>query len=489
MGTKKEQRLLPPARIVEILNAITRHGPLPYSDLKYRILGPISEERLREIVVMGSDRQVFRTRTRDKDLPEELWKGRANRTQYVEITKEGGYVVGINIGRTYIAVGVADANGLLVSKYGDRPSRDLSDRKREEAWKEFTGEQIEVVKRSPGVIGRAVLRRAAKETKKRLKDLGISPERVRGITLSVPAPTSVTESKLLTHSIENRLASVGNIETNFKSMLGGKSVFPRLEKVVLANDADVAVRGEVGFGKGHGKKDVLVVHAAYGIGAGIVTDAKVLRTGAGGGVGEIGHCVPTIGRDEGSAHGLVPLDPNSETFTCECEAENHLEGLAGGQSIIKRLAASVGNFSTDPPEKLAERLEDPERNVAETLDLLLEAISGADGSEVWRPGLEAVLDAANMIGRAVHTLVHLFRPETVYLCGKLSEAGDSFLTEVEAGFEATPALDNYTPPIELGRARSEVQRRLIMVRGAAMTAVRATWPLITLEDLESLEFG
>lgn len=32
-------------------------------------------------------------------------------------------------------------------------------------------------------------------------------------------------------------------------------------------------------------------------------------------------------------------------------------------------------------------------------------------------------------------------------------------------------------------------RRLIMVRGAAMTAVRATKPLITREDLENIEFG
>lgn len=149
----------------------------------------------------------------------------------------------------------------------------------------------------------------------------------------------------------------------------------------------------------------------------------------------------------------------------------------------------MGSFSTDPPAELAKRLADPERNVAKTLDLLLEAIADSKDSAPWEPGLEAVLDAANMIGRAVHTLVHLFKPEAVYLCGKLSEAGEPFLDEVKAGFAATPSLEEYRPPIELGKARSEVQRRLIMVKGAAMTAVRATWPLITLEDLESLELG
>ena len=309
---------------------------------------------------------------------------------------------------------------------------------------------------------------------------------MRGITLSVPAPTSVTKSRLLTHSIESRLANVGNIESNFKNMLGGKAVFPKLEKVLLANDADVAARGEVGFGKGFGKKDVLVMHAAYGIGAGIITDGKVLRTGAGGGVGEIGHCVPAIGRDEGRRQGLVPLDPQLDVFTCTCDGENHLEGFAGGDAIIRRLSASVGNFEAEPPAGLATLLEDPESSVAETLDALLSAISGP---RPWRPGLEAVLDAANMIGRAIHTLNHLFKPEVVYLCGKLSEAGKPFLSEVEEGLAAIPSLDNYAVPIEFGTVQSEFDRRLIMVQGAAMTAVRATMPLITREDLEDIEFG
>lgn len=186
---------------------------------------------------------------------------------------------------------------------------------------------------------------------------------------------------------------------------------------------------------------------------------------------------------------MVPLDPESDVFACACEAENHLEGLAGGTAIVKRLAGSVGNFSSDPPEELAKLLAAPDRSVAETLDLLLQAISGLGGTPPWRPGLEAVLDAANMIGRAVHTLTHLFKPEAIYLCGKLSEAGTPFLEEVRVGFTAVPSLNNYTPPIELGRARSETQRRLIMVRGAGMTAVRATWPLMTLADLEEVEFG
>lgn len=147
------------------MTAITRNGPLPYTELKHKVRGPISEERLRELVTMASDRRILRSRTGDKDLPDRLWKKRPNRTKYVEIAQGGGYVVGVNVGRTYLAIGVADANGLLVSVEGDKPSRDLQGRKREEAWEPYFRGQIEVVDRAPGVIGRSVLRRRPNRSK------------------------------------------------------------------------------------------------------------------------------------------------------------------------------------------------------------------------------------------------------------------------------------------------------------------------------------
>lgn len=479
------ERLAPHERIVEVMTAITEDGPLPYAELRRRTAVRVTPGRLQEVVKMAAERQVLKSMTGDGDLPDGLRKGRANRVEYVEISREAGYVVGINIGRTYFALGVADPNGRLISTVGEPPPRGLRGRKKDEAWETYRTGQIEVHRRQAGSIGKAVLRRAAKETNRRLERLEIAPNQVRGVTLSVPAPTSATESRLLTHSIEARLASVGNIETTFRKMLGPRA-FTKLEKVVLANDADVAARGEVRYGDAYGKKDVLVVHAAFGVGGGIVTDGKVLRTGGGGGAGEIGHCVPIVRRDEGIAHGLVELDPDSEVFTCGCECQHHLEGLAGGEAIVERLAASTKRFGEEPPERLAELLANPDRNVAETLDELLAAVAG---DEPWQPGLAALRDAAYLVGGAVHTLVHLFKPEAVYICGKLSEAGEPFLEAVEEGFEAVPPLDGYEPPIKLGTAQDEFMRRLIMVRGAAMTAVRATKPLITRADLENIEFG
>lgn len=458
-------------RIHEIVTAVTEHGPLPYADLVQRLSGVDTPEHVGRIVARGSAIGVLNSGPDTGDLPRGLTKGRANATHYVEIDRAAGCVVGLNIGRTYFSIGASDPNGHLLSTV-DAPPKKPRGKAREAALAAHVEGQVAVHDRIDGVNGRTLFKRVAEETIKWLEKVKVPEELVRGITLSLPAPVSTTESKVLTTSIEKGLGTVGSIEVEFRRMLGS-SRYPNLEKVIVANDADVAARGEVRYGEAYGKRDVVVINAAYGVGAGIVVDGRVLRTGAGGGAGEIGHAMPRIVRDQGAEHGLVPLDPNQE---CKCGCLGHLEALAGGEAIIKRLAASLDEVSVAPPDKLGKLLKDPNSKLSDALDALLEAISGP---RPWEPGLEATLDAAHLIGGAAHTLTHLLKPEAIYLCGKLSEAGAPFLEMVEEGFSEPGSLQNYPPSIDLGRATSQFGRRLIMVRGAAMTAVRGTKPLIT----------
>jgi glucokinase len=462
------------------MTAITEEGPLPYVDLVDRLPGVTTIDHVRNIVAAAEDRRVLQGATVDCDLPRGLREGKPPATQYVEINRAAGCVVGLNVGRTYFAIGAADPNGQLFSAAG-APPRELNGHARAEAEDGYRAGQIVTHDRPDGVDGRTLLKRTGAETEKWLKAVGVKTEEVRGVTLSLPAPVSTTESRVLTNSIEPGFGSIGSIEEEFRRTLKGS--YPNLEKVIIANDADVAARGEVRYGRAYRKKDVIAIHAAYGIGAGLITDGRVLRTGSGGGAGEIGHCMARIGRDKGAEYGLVPLDADNELFTCVCGCYGHLEAMAGGQAIVNRLAASLGDVDPPPPDELAALLEDPQRSLSETLDALLHAISGADK---WQPGLEAVLDAGHMIGGAVHTLTHLLKPEAVYLCGKLSEAGEPFVEVVREGFRRPGSLQNYSPDIERGDARSEFERRHIMVWGAAMTAVRGTKPLITREDLEEL---
>lgn len=479
-----ERRLQPHERIVEIMTAITQDGPLPYSELLARMEGLKTTAHVRRLVSIAEDRRVLQGLTGDGDLPEGLTEGKPNATQYVEICRPGGCVVGVNVGRKYFAVGVADPNGRLLSVNGEPPSKELQGKAKEVAWVNHRAGQIAVYERKAGVDGRVLLKEAAKRADEWIDELRLDRREIRGITLSLPVPVSTTEARTLTHSIEPSLANVASLEVTFKDLLG-KRRYPRLEKVIVANDADVAARGEIRYGNAYGKNDVIAIHAAYGIGAGIISQGRVLRSGAGGGLGEIGHCVPSMRRDEGVKHGLVALDPGEELFRCDCDCLGHLEAMAGGVAIVRRIAASRENLDDDPPPPLLDGLlEDPEVNMAQALDGVLQA---ATDSDPWRPGLEAVLDAAHMLGGALHTVAHLLRPEVIYLCGKLSEAGEPFLKMVAEGLRAPGSLENYEPTLELGKARNEFGRRLIMVRGAAMTAVRGTKPLITREDLEQIE--
>jgi predicted NBD/HSP70 family sugar kinase len=347
-----------------------------------------------------------------------------------------------------------------------------------DAQAEYLQGQIVSYARNDDVVGESLLREIASAAKDWMEEVKVDPHEIRGVTISLPAPVSTTQSKLLTKSLETPLSSVPHIASSFEEELGED--FTNLQKVIVSNDADIAARAEVRYGEAYGMKDVVVVHAAYGIGAGVLAEGKVLRTTAGGGIGEVGHCVPNISRDQGKRFGLLPLSVEDPVYTCACGEVGHLEALAGGSAIIKRLRHSP-EVDPKPPEALTELLEDEKANHANVLE---EVLLAAFGSPAWKPGRAAVLDAAHLIGGTVHTLTLVFRPEAVYLGGKLSEAGKPFLKEVQRGFTKCGPLTGYEPKIAVGTAGSQFGRRHVMVRGAAMTAVRGTESLVDVEEIE-----
>lgn len=446
-----------------------------------------SIEHVRNLVSTGKRWGVLQKLTGDGDLPKDRMSGGTGATQFVEIARAAGCVVGLNVGRTYFAIGAADPNGRLLSTYGE-PPKNLKGKAKESAWRKYRKGQMVVHDRTDGLGGVPLLRYTAKKTSAWLEELGLNDEEIRGITLSLPVPVSTTRSKTLTNSIEPTLAPIASLERQFRAALG-KDRYPNLQKVVLANDADVAARAEVRYGKARGLRDVVALHAAFGVGAGIITDGSILRTGVGGGVGEIGHCVPRISTDEGKQYGLPALDSDDGRFSCICGCQGHLEAMAGGEAIVRRIEEGSDAVRPKLPKQLDTVLRDPDSTLPEKLDTVLKV---STGNRAWKPGQAALVDAARLLGGAVHSITHLLKPEAVYLSGKLSEAGEEFLAEIQDSFESFGPLNSYTPTIELGTndlgtGSRFFDRRLIMVRGAAMTAVRSTSPLITDEQLRALE--
>jgi glucokinase len=96
--------------------------------------------------------------------------------------------------------------------------------------------------------------------------------------------------------------------------------------VVVDNDANAAVVGELLHGAARGRRDVLLVTLGTGVGGGIVAGGRVLR-GAHGFGGEIGH---------------FQVDPNGPR--CACGGIGHWEALASGHALgqLGRLRAAEG---------------------------------------------------------------------------------------------------------------------------------------------------
>jgi glucokinase len=89
------------------------------------------------------------------------------------------------------------------------------------------------------------------------------------------------------------------------------------ERVVVANDANVAVVAEHVMGAGRGAADVLGVWVGTGVGGGFVLDGR-LRVGPSGLTGEIGHVVVVDGGRR-----------------CACGLDGHLEAYAGRAGMEK----------------------------------------------------------------------------------------------------------------------------------------------------------
>lgn len=466
-------------RIHQVIAAVSKEGPLSFPVLVDRLPDIRDKDHLRkEIVADAAAAKILSAETgKHWDLPKALTAANGNATHYVGVGREVGCVLGISVGRTYFALGVADSNGRLISRH-DREALKEKGAKAAEAQAEYVQGQIDTFARNEDVVGEALLSEIASAAKRWMKKVKVAPHEVRGVTIGLPVPVSTTRSRLLTKSLETPLSSVPHIASSFEEELG--EAFTNLQKVIVSNDADIAARAEVRYGEAYGMKDVVVLHAAYGIGAGVLAESKVLRTTAGGGIGEVGHCVPVISRDHGQRFGLLPLSVEHPVYKCACGQLGHLEALAGGSAIIKRLRHSPG-IDPEPPEALSKLLKDERANDADVLEAILRA---SFGSPAWEPGRAAVLDAAHLIGSSVHTLTHVFRPEAVYLGGKLSEAGAPFLKEVQAAFTKCGPLTGYEPKIALGTAGSQFGRRHVMVRGAAMTAVRGTESLVDVKKIK-----
>jgi glucokinase len=164
----------------------------------------------------------------------------------------------------------------------------------------------------------------------------------------------------------------------------------------LDNDANCAVFGEWWRGAARGARHVIGLTIGTGIGGGIVIDGQIYH-GATDLAGEFGHMsIDTQGR------------------RCKCGNYGCLEAYASGPAIAARATEGIETGAdTTLPQYVGGDLSKI------TAQLVYEAAHDGDAY-----ALELVHDTAKLLGAGVASLLNIFNPEIVVICGGVTLAGD-----------------------------------------------------------------
>ena len=105
--------------------------------------------------------------------------------------------------------------------------------------------------------------------------------------------------------------------------------------IVVVNDADAELLGELRYGMARDKRDVLGVKICGGIGASLLANGKLHR-GAEGKAGELGHA-PVAMEWLSSRTPPPAVRDITEAPPCSCGARDHLECFASARALVERL--------------------------------------------------------------------------------------------------------------------------------------------------------
>jgi glucokinase len=224
-----------------------------------------------------------------------------------------------------------------------------------------------------------------------------------------------------TGPVDPRSGEIG--EVDFLPGWRGRNPVAELAKrypveVAMENDADAAVLGELAWGAGRERRNLISVTVGTGIGGGIVLDGALYR-GVGGSHPEVGH------------HVIDASGPE-----CSCGSRGCWEACARGPEIAARVLREAPAHYPHRAGLTAQRV----------CELAREGDAVAT-TEVAREG--------RYLGIGIANLVTLFVPEIIVLSGSVMESADLFLPiireTVRSGCGLVPADSVQITTSALGR--------------------------------------
>lgn len=312
------------------------------------------------------------------------------------VNKMKPYVVGIDVGGTEVKMGLFK-DGLL------------------EDW------HITTNKQDGG--GRILIETAASIWEK-CRERDIDRTQILGFGIGVPGP--VIDSRKVLGCVNLGWGDVdvaGETARFLAAKFGGS---PSDFTVRAANDANMAVLGEVWKGGARSCSNVVMVTLGTGVGGGIVIDGKIFD-GSAGSAGEIGH--------------IHCVDKADILGKCTCGNEGCLEQIASARGI----AAYARNClkASERPSLLREYLKEKGHLTARDV-----TDAGKSGDEM----ADAVMDrVALYLGRGIASVCAVLDPELILIGGGVSRAGEYLRKKIEISFrsQAFPTMKN--TPVELAK--------------------------------------
>jgi predicted NBD/HSP70 family sugar kinase len=255
MSVKGTPALLRTLNQGALMQRLREEGPLSRAQLA-RDTGlskPTVSQALAELEAAGLVRPVGRAAP-----------SRGRTAMLYETDPTAGYVVGVDIGRAWIRVAVADLSGAIIAR-SDTPNRART--------------------------GAAVVRAVAREARAAVKNAGVGWKRVVHTVVGSPGVFDPSTG---------RLWHAPNLPDWSKPGLADELRAALTPSTTIDNDANLAAVGERDFG-GRDARSFVYGEIGTGLGVGIVIDGELYR-GARGAAGEVGY-IPwpadeAVGRSE-----------------------------------------------------------------------------------------------------------------------------------------------------------------------------------------------
>jgi glucokinase len=284
-----------------------------------------------------------------------------------------GYVVGVDLGGTKLAVGAMPADG----------SREIAMR----------SELTLADQGANAVVGR--IARAVNDVIAVVRaETGAGRDAFLGVGIGAPGPLDREKGLVIT------TPNLGWTNYPLRDRVSEAVGLP----ATLDNDANCATVGEWWVGAAKGARNVIGMTIGTGIGGGLILNGELYH-GASDVAGEIGHTtIDSTGR------------------RCKCGNYGCLEAYASGPATAERArealaggeASMLTTLSGGDPSKI-------------TALMVYEASKAGDDL-----AHQVVQDTARFIGTAIANLLNIFNPEVVVLAGGVVQAGDALFTPLRA---------------------------------------------------------